>query len=108
MKRNKSITEIKPRIIFKGLVMDGKHQKEWFKIFDLLDEIFTDKEKEKMSMQYLNCTIKNFNFQTKELPKGTTKREFADFLAGVVNRNKFLEVNIRTGKLTFFEKKKQL
>lgn len=94
-----------PRITFKDMIIDGKYQKKWFKIFDLLDEIFSDNEKEKMGITYDTVMIQNFNLQTKELPIGTTKREFADFVAGVSVENKVLEVDIKTGTVTHFLKK---
>lgn len=67
----------KGSIVFKNLSIDGKHQKVWFKVFDLLDKIFADEEKENMFLSIKHCNIKNFRFIGKELPEGTTKREFA-------------------------------
>ena len=74
---------MKTKIIFERLDIDGKHQKEWFQIFDLLDKIFTDKEKESMVIKWNYCIIHNFNFKKKDLPKGTSKRAFCDFVLGL-------------------------
>ena len=76
------MTKIKGKIAFIGLDIDGKHQKEWFKIFDLLDVIFTDKEKEEITQSWDYCTIHNFHFDFGKIAKGTTKRAFAVHVAG--------------------------
>ena len=93
----------KGKIIFRNLNIDGKHQKEWFKIFDLLDKIFTVEEQKRMSLGYYSCFIKHFNFNN--LPKGTTKYRFAEFVAGN-NKNKIIEVNMKTGQVTYYLPKK--
>jgi len=91
----------KSKIIFNGIKFNGGKQKEWFKLFDLLDKIFSDKEKEKMSMSFEGSEISCFNFDFKKLPKGTTKREFADFVANHL-KDKILEVNTKTGEVIHY------
>jgi hypothetical protein len=95
----------KGNIEVKNITVDGKHQAKWFKIFDLLDEIYSDEEKENITITYTSCKITGFNFIEKELPKGTTKRNFADFVKDA-SKNKILEFDRRTGKITWFLNKK--
>lgn len=78
-------------IKFLNLIMDGKDQDKWFKIFDLIDEIFPDHSE--LDIVIDSCTIENFMFLFKDLPKGTTKREFADFIMKTTKENQLITLN---------------
>ncbi len=84
-------------IVFNKLTINGKYQKEWFKIFDLLDKVFSDSEKEKMVIDYKYCRITGFVININKLPIGTTKREFADFIWRVGKRKFDKEKSIKKG-----------
>ncbi len=78
-------------IALKGLLIDGKHQKEWFKIFDLLDKIYSVEKRNDanmVGMSFDGCTIKNFNIQMKDMKEGTTRRMFAELIITNGNRSK--------------------
>ena len=94
-------------IYFQDLTIDGKHQKEWFKIFDLLDKIFPVEVKKEMVLSYERCFITNFNFTDKNYPKGTTRRKLYELVVGK-DENKVCEFDCKTGKIKWFKKRGEI
>jgi len=76
--------EKKQEIILRGVVMDGVNQDKWFKIFDLLDEIFV--RKGSISIKIDNCIIQNFNIDIKKTLPNTTRRYFAEWLMEMIKK----------------------
>ena len=75
------------QINFEDLELNGKYQKELFEVFDLLDKIFPENE-QKVSLTFNHCTIRDFVFKKDDMPKGTLKAEFAEWVHTVAGQAK--------------------
>lgn len=71
---------MKKSITFNGINADGKTQRLYGKLFDILDKIFSNEEKKSMIMSWKNCEIRNFRFSGKWLKVGTTRNEFRKYV----------------------------
>ena len=56
------------------MIIDGKHQKLWFKLFNLIDKI---NEVSPLNVNITECAIKNFTFTNRNSPEGSLIRELA-------------------------------
>jgi hypothetical protein len=101
MKKKRKVTS---KIIIRGLTVSGEFQKEWFKIFDLLDVIYGSLGKSIDIISFQRCFIRDFCFDEKALKEGTTKRKFSEFVLGSFNTKKRKKVRLTMGKPAFYKK----